>query len=549
MTDANPPVRYTFVGVALAVLFVMVVGSGTVAAQQSVTGCQTIDSPGEYSLENDVSADTETCIEINSSDVVFDGQDNSVVGVDNDTSTGISVSGDLVTVHENVTVRNVEVRDWGTGVSFSFVNESAISGVEVRDVNGTGINVGESSKNLIADNDLRGNEQGISIASLFLAAEENTLRNNDIENNNGTGVAFFLAATNTTVGDNRIEDNRDSGVVSFLSFGNEVTDNTVSGSVLGVATLLSSNNEVSNNDITNNGAGVAAAVSFNETLENNKINDNREAGVVLLSSFGTDVVDNEVKNNTRDIVNLFFPGAEQEAEDEVDFGQGMMNDVIEDDAANSVETNEVGSPGAETVLSFESNNASVSGVEPSFVPSPPTGANDLGLYFNATGGIDTEGLEESLDDVEEAEGVDEDLTDEDLRAIEQPENAFVDVDVQFDDSAVSDADESNLSIWRYDDETGTWEELASSTVDTQNDVVSANVTEFSTFGVFSVADETEDGSGGDGGCPVDPVVCTYDPNGDIGTGELQQAINDFIQDPNVGTGDLQAVINAFISGS
>lgn len=46
-------------------------------------------------------------------------------------------------------------------------------------------------------------------------------------------------------------------------------------------------------------------------------------------------------------------------------------------------------------------------------------------------------------------------------------------------------------------------------------------------------------------CPADPVVCSYDPNGDIGTSELQQAITDFIQN-NIDTGDLQAVINAFV---
>jgi len=48
-------------------------------------------------------------------------------------------------------------------------------------------------------------------------------------------------------------------------------------------------------------------------------------------------------------------------------------------------------------------------------------------------------------------------------------------------------------------------------------------------------------------CPFDPVVCNLDPNGDIDTGDLQNAINDFIQG-NVDTGELQTVINAFIQG-
>jgi len=47
-------------------------------------------------------------------------------------------------------------------------------------------------------------------------------------------------------------------------------------------------------------------------------------------------------------------------------------------------------------------------------------------------------------------------------------------------------------------------------------------------------------------CPFEPVVCSFDPNGDIDTSDLQQAINDFLQDDSFGTGDLQAVINAFI---
>lgn len=48
-------------------------------------------------------------------------------------------------------------------------------------------------------------------------------------------------------------------------------------------------------------------------------------------------------------------------------------------------------------------------------------------------------------------------------------------------------------------------------------------------------------------CPFEAAVCTYDPEGDIGTPELQQAISDFVQG-NIDTGDLQAVISAFVQG-
>jgi hypothetical protein len=129
MIVTDPLTQRKLAGVAVAALLLVLAisaSTGTATAQGSVTGCEVIDSPGEYSLENDVSADTETCIEITSGDVVFDGQGNAVVGVDNASSTGVSAGGDLATAIENVTVRNVEVSDWGTGVSFSFVNESSI---------------------------------------------------------------------------------------------------------------------------------------------------------------------------------------------------------------------------------------------------------------------------------------------------------------------------------------------------------------------------------------------------------------------------------------
>ena len=350
--------RAEFVGVAVTVILIFGVsvgaGVGTVAAQGSVAGCEVIDSPGEYSLEDDVSADTETCIEITSGDVVFDGRGNAVVGVDNASSTGVAASGDLSTTIENVTVRNVEVRDWGTGVSFSFVNESSISGVEARDVNGTGISLEESSRNLVTDSTVRENEDGVTVTSFFLAAQENTVTKNDIEDNNASGVGFLFGVENSTVEDNRIEGNRDSGFVSVLSAGSTVTENTVSGNSAGVVTFLSAEDEVSDNDVTNNDAGVIGAAAVNQTIEENRINDNNEAGVLLLNSFGTEVVENEVKNNSRDFVELILPEAEQEADDEFGSGSGDGPSDIPDEPDNVVERTEFGSTG--TVETFRRVN-------------------------------------------------------------------------------------------------------------------------------------------------------------------------------------------------
>ena len=48
-------------------------------------------------------------------------------------------------------------------------------------------------------------------------------------------------------------------------------------------------------------------------------------------------------------------------------------------------------------------------------------------------------------------------------------------------------------------------------------------------------------------CPFEPIVCEYDEDGDIDTGDLQDAISDFLAG-DIDTGDLQAIINAFLAG-
>ena len=47
-------------------------------AQTPITDCCTISSPGLYQLQNDIYEATGACIVIDSSDVVFDGQDHTI---------------------------------------------------------------------------------------------------------------------------------------------------------------------------------------------------------------------------------------------------------------------------------------------------------------------------------------------------------------------------------------------------------------------------------------------------------------------------------------
>lgn len=494
MTENERSVLRRFSVLVAVTTLVALTTVGAVGAQESVTGCETIDSPGDYVLQDDITEDADLCIEITSSDVSFDGQGNTITGVGDENATAIAAQGALNAPLTNIEITNVDINDWGEGVRFSLVNESEITDVEVTRANSTAVTLTESSHNLVANSTLNENEEGINLGSFLLSAFDNTVEDNTVENTNGSAVTLAFNAQENTVRRNTIRNNK-GGIVNLLfPSNNTFTGNSVTDNRLGVLSAIAAENGYTNNDVTDNDAGFAGVFSFGETVENNRINNNQEAGIVLLNSLGTDIVGNEVKQNKRGFTDVFVPNADEEAQDEFSFDDSAIDEILDGQEENVVERMVVGSSGAETVLSFESNNVTVSGVDSASVPSAPSGTEETGLYFEAKDELDVNNFEGDLGDI------DEDIDEGELEKVEDLDNAYLDVTVHYDGAGVSDANETNLTLRRYDD-TGGWTEV-SSTVDTQEDEVSANLTEFSTFGVFLEDDGNgDDGDGGDVGEP------------------------------------------------
>lgn len=460
----------TRLSVAVLVAFLLfVTAAGSAGAQETVTGCEVIDSPGEYVVANDISEDEDTCIQVTSDDVVLDGAGNTVTGVNDENSTGVSV-GTAFSPVENVTIENLVVTDWGEGISLSSANESEVRNVEIRDTEKNGISVSGSS-NLIVDNILKRNEDAVTIGGLFFSsATDNQVRDNTIEDNNGTGVVMVFNAQNNVVENNDINNNSEGVGLFLFPSENEVRGNTVSESEIGVFTAVTNGSVVSNNLIEDNKAGFVSSLTFNETISDNEIVGSNGAGIALLTVFGATLTDNTARGEGPAFTNAFVPELNEET-DTVD--ENDTEEVISDREGNVVERLEIGPSGSETVVSFESSNVTVDGEDPATVPAPPSTKQDLGLYFNATDRF----LEEDVG------GVDEIDPNQSLD-IDVFEDAYLDIDVHYEENDLSGVDESELSLWRYDDATGDWEEVFS-TVDTSNDVVDANITEFSTFGVFT----------------------------------------------------------------
>lgn len=129
--------------VALLLACSLVAGTlpATVGAQEDggpteIESCgATITEPGTYVLTRDIIDDrgvqlSQSCISIESSDVVFDGGGHTIDGNGVSDTTGIAVeNGSRLS---NVTVRDVTVSDWNRGIHYHNV-----SGGEITDVNAT----------------------------------------------------------------------------------------------------------------------------------------------------------------------------------------------------------------------------------------------------------------------------------------------------------------------------------------------------------------------------------------------------------------------------
>lgn len=125
------PDRYRTLVAVLAVVSVVATGLAVavgptslqaIAAPNAVTDCTTITEPGEYQLAQDITNGGDdnftyisgTCLRIQADDVTLEGNGHTVDGFGVSDTTAITVGGDEPV--ENVTVRNLRVREWNRGV-------------------------------------------------------------------------------------------------------------------------------------------------------------------------------------------------------------------------------------------------------------------------------------------------------------------------------------------------------------------------------------------------------------------------------------------------
>lgn len=203
--------------------------------------CTRISEPGEYVLTDDLEVEG-GCFELDSSDIVVDGNGHTISG--DGTGTGIIGGADPV-------IRDLTIENFGTGCYIS------------------------------------GNETG-----------EMTLENTVVSNTSlgiDGDIQVDVSVRNSIIKDNRI------GIGTTEAFGITITESTLSGNEVAVSTNREGNiMEVEDSTITDNGDGIEAGIG---TFVNNTITDNDGYGLQLGGLEGPadvgpiTIAGNDIRNN------------------------------------------------------------------------------------------------------------------------------------------------------------------------------------------------------------------------------------------------------------
>lgn len=483
----------------------------TVEGATVLNACQDVDESGSYELGEDIEGDG-TCFEITADDVTLDGLGNSIVG----DSPGQETSGVLVNSADDVTVTDVEVSGWDSGGaagirvvdsrnveltdsstnagSFGVVLEdtenSLIDSVVSNHNDILGIRLDTSSDNVVAGSTVEGNDGGIGLD----ASMNNQLMDNLVEDNEergialggssdgnvvsdntvrGSGEGIYLTTSSDNTVSNNVAENNNEGIFVGDSSGNSVTSNTVTGNdEAGITALSATENDLSGNTVDDNGFGISLVSRANDnSVSNNLLSDNIE-GIFVTGSSDNSVLDNTV-TGTGDGVRLDtsqdnellgneievdgvgitverFSGGNSFVDNAVSEGT-QTSVVVEDSEDNEFVGLDIGeSTESETLVSFEGVDVNLTAAGQ--LPAEPDNVTELGRYFEAEVG----------------------------------DSGFLDIELSYEGDDVSQIVEETVELRLHQD--GEWLTVEQSTVDTDINVVSANITESATYGAFGEED-------------------------------------------------------------
>lgn len=283
--------------IAVGIIMLILLMAGGVGAATPINACTTISLPGEYVLNSSIiESNAIRCINIASSNVTFDGAGYTIDGNGNTSSVGVSISSpDLSEGLINVSVKNLKLTDWGTGISsagsmFSYGN--MYGNISNNTINTYfGISILYSENYTIANNN----------AGIYLRRSSG---NTIIENNaSSKGGIYIIYSYNNILIKNDISSN-EHGIYMSYAQGNIIANNRITGSTYSGISLSqpwARNNTIINNYLSLNKCGIdLVGSSTNNTIAGNKIISNSDCGISVASS--GNLIYNNFFNNSNSVV-------------------------------------------------------------------------------------------------------------------------------------------------------------------------------------------------------------------------------------------------------
>lgn len=202
---------------------VAAIPSAAATPATTVSSCGTITESGTYALSEDIAnAPDDGCLIVRESNVVINGHGHTIASND---GTGPAI---LVENAEQVTVENVVLADWRTGVAFRNVDGGAVVSTTVTEASVTGISLTGGTNDVTVENaSVSTGQTGVRFAG---AGEGNAVLRSAFANLS-TGVA--AGTDDTRIVDNELTD-VDTGVHIAAARSVVVAENTLERSVFGV---------------------------------------------------------------------------------------------------------------------------------------------------------------------------------------------------------------------------------------------------------------------------------------------------------------------------
>jgi len=229
-----------------------------------------------YTLTTDVSER----LVIVQSNMILDGVGHEVTGTGPGSGTGISLTGRTI-----VTIRNLTVTGFDTGISLGLTSSCNVTGNNVLNNYANGIYLQDSSDNTITDNKVSDDNNSGTGIKLY-GCSDTTLIDNTASGNY-IGISLHPCSTtplseNNILTGNTASSNTLEGILISNSNGTILTNNKVYTNYWGIHLLNSDSTELNgNNTLTGNAGGIWLEASDDNTLTDNNVTNNDASGIYL----------------------------------------------------------------------------------------------------------------------------------------------------------------------------------------------------------------------------------------------------------------------------